>query len=104
MNSNTHKKQRHGREPSSCPLCHRKIELTFHHLIPKQLHRRNYFKKNYSKEELQEGVYICRQCHKGVHKSFTTMELAKSFNTLEKLQSDPAIHRHCEWVAKQRVN
>ncbi|RZM76119.1 hypothetical protein [Leptolyngbya iicbica] len=86
-----------------CPLCGRSLKLTFHHLIPKKLHRRTRFKKAYSKAELNQGVWICRLCHDGIHDHYDEMALAKHFPTLESIKTDPKIQRHAEWVAKQKV-
>lgn len=86
-----------------CPLCGRWIQLTFHHLIPKKLHRRTRFKKNYSKTELNQGVWVCRLCHDGIHDRYDEMALAKQLATWESLKTDPQIQRHAEWVAKQKV-
>lgn len=86
-----------------CPLCQREVDLTFHHLIPKKMHRRTFFKKNYSKQQLAEGIDICRKCHTGIHKSYDEMQLAKRFNTIMDLQSDATLATHFAWVAKQKV-
>ena len=85
-----------------CQLCERQVSLTFHHLIPRKLHRRTHFKKNYSREELHEGIMICRRCHKGVHRLYDEMTLARHFSTLEDLKQDPEIRKHVQWVQKQR--
>ena len=89
--------------PTCCPLCQRQTELTFHHLIPRKLHRRPFFRKTYTKDHLHQGVYICRLCHNGIHKLYDEMYLAKHLNTLEALENDPAISKHCQWVARQKV-
>lgn len=86
-----------------CPLCGRFIKLTFHHLIPKKLHRRSRFKKAYSKSELNGGVWVCRLCHDGIHDHYDEMMLAKRFQSFEDIKADPNIQRHSEWVAKQKV-
>lgn len=86
-----------------CPLCQRKVNLTFHHLIPKKMHRRTFFKKNYSKQALAQGIDICRKCHTGLHKTYSEMELAKSFNSLDALLNDPILALHFAWVAKQKI-
>ncbi|WP_202978889.1 hypothetical protein [Halomicronema hongdechloris] len=79
------------------------VTLTFHHLIPKKLHRRTRFKKTYSKADLNRGVYVCRLCHNGIHDHYDEMTLAKEFPTVDKLQADPQIRRHSQWVAKQKI-
>jgi hypothetical protein len=86
-----------------CPLCHRQVDLTFHHLIPKKMHRRTYFKKNYSKPELAQGIDICRKCHTGLHKTYDEMQLAKQFSTIEAIIADPALSIHFAWVSKQKI-
>ena len=86
-----------------CPLCDRDANLTFHHLIPRKMHRRKFFQKNYSRQQLASGIYICRQCHSGIHTLFDEMTLAKQFNSLENLLHDRALRKHCRWVARQRT-
>lgn len=87
----------------NCPTCHRKTYLTFHHLIPRKVHRRAHFKKHYSKQELNKGIMVCRQCHSGIHRFYDEMTLAKQFDSLEKIMSDPPLAQHFEWVAKQKI-
>jgi len=84
-----------------CLLCQRESHLTFHHLIPRKLHRRNHFKKHYNKAALNQGIMICRACHSGIHRLYDEMTLGKQFNTLEALQHDEALAKHVAWVAKQ---
>tara|TARA_B100001059_G_C17831921_1_gene585205 strand:- start:3398 stop:3694 length:297 start_codon:yes stop_codon:yes gene_type:complete len=86
-----------------CQLCDRQCQLTFHHLIPRKVHRRSYFKKHYNKSQLQEGVMLCRLCHKGLHTFYDEMTLAKQFNSLQQLQADARISQHVDWVRKQKV-
>ncbi len=86
-----------------CPLCGRWVPLTFHHLIPRKVHRRPRFKNTLSKAELNQGIFICRLCHDGIHDRYDEMTLALEFATLDKLQADPKIRRHADWVAKQKV-
>ncbi|MFC4698718.1 hypothetical protein ACFO4O_00905 [Glaciecola siphonariae] len=85
-------------------LCNRVLHLTFHHLIPKKMHRRTFFKKHYKKSELAQGIDICRQCHDGIHKTYTEMELAKHLNTFEAIKDDEKLSSYFAWVAKQKVS
>ena len=55
-----------------------------------------------AKEELATGVFLCRQCHRGIHKFFDEMTLAKEFSSLEQLKNNPQVQRHVSWVKKQR--
>lgn len=95
------KSARGGEQP--CALCGRVCALTWHHLIPRKMHRRSRFKKRYSREELQAGIWICRLCHDGIHAHYDEMYLAQHRNTLEALTADPAIQKHIAWVAKQKI-
>jgi len=78
--------------------------LTAHHLIPRKLHRRKHFKKNFEKAELQNTISICRECHSGLHKLYDEMQLGKTLNTIDKLLRDPQVKKHIEWVARQRTH
>ena len=75
-----------GEKIGCCPCCSRTVPLTFHHLVPKKVHRRNRYKKLYSKDELNRGVYLCRRCHKGIHRTFDELTLAEKFNSLETIE------------------
>lgn len=86
-----------------CPLCHRYTRLTFHHLIPRKMHRRTFFRKHFSREQLNAGVAVCRQCHDGIHRFYTEMELAKQFNSVSRLQQDDKLARYFNWVSKQTI-
>ncbi|MFQ3188966.1 MAG: ABC-type sugar transport system ATPase subunit [Paraglaciecola sp.] len=67
------------------------------------MHQRNFFKKTYKRQQLASGIYICRQCHNGIHLLFDEMTLAKRFNTLENLLVNEALQKHFRWVARQRI-
>ena len=87
-----------------CPCCKRRIFLTLHHLIPKKMHRRPRFKKRYSRQSLNQGIMICRQCHDGSHRLYDEMSLALRLNSLSALLADQQLQLHFNWVAKQKVN
>jgi len=78
------------------------VPLTFHHLIPRKLHRRVHFKKHFKKAALNRGIMICRRCHSGIHTFYDEMTLGKSLNALESLTSDAQLKMHFDWVARQR--
>ena len=86
-----------------CALCQRRRHLTFHHLIPRKLHRRTRFRKRYSRDQLNRGIDICRICHNGLHRLYDEMTLARDFNSLESILADPDLARHIAWSARQRV-
>ena len=85
-----------------CPCCGRDLPLTFHHLIPRKLHRRKHYQRHYNKDTLAQGIYVCRDCHDGIHKTYSEVELAKELATPEALLSEPDLVRHFAWVARQR--
>lgn len=86
----------------ACPFCGREGPLTFHHLIPRKLHRRVFFKKTFSREERNAGIAVCRLCHDGIHDLYDEMTLAKRLDTPERLRTDASLRRHFRWVAKQK--
>ena len=90
------------RKHGPCALCQRETTLTFHHLIPRKMHRRARFRKEHEREALNRGIDICGRCHKGVHRLHDEMTLGRDLNTLEALAADPAVARHVAWVAKQK--
>lgn len=85
-----------------CMLCQRQVELTFHHLIPRKMHRRAFFKKHYDKAQLQAGIMLCRLCHKTIHRFYDEMTLAKEYNSLALLLTSEKVQQHIEWAKKQR--
>ena len=76
-----------------CPLCEREIvagSADKHHLIPK----------------LKGGksgptVLLHKVCHMKVHATFTEGELARLYNTVDKLLAHPDIQKFVEWVKKK---
>lgn len=86
-----------------CALCGRTAPLTFHHLIPRKVHRRPRFARGYSKAELARGVDVCRLCHRAIHRFHDEMTLARDLNTLDALREDEQLARHAAWAAKQRL-
>ena len=46
---------------------------------------------------------LCRPCHSAVHRAKTTRELAREFNTLDKLLEIPEVTRFAEWNSKRKV-
>lgn len=86
----------------ACALCQREMDLTFHHLIPRAMHKRKFFRKHYSKAELAQGIDVCRPCHNAIHQFFDEMQLAKQCNSLDKLLAEPNIQKHITWIVKQR--
>lgn len=85
-----------------CETCGRQVPLTFHHLIPKKLHRRPRFKKHYSTKQLQAGIRVCRTCHNGIHRQFDEMTLGQHYPSLMAIHLQPDLQRHFQWAARQK--
>ena len=94
-----------------CELCYREMPLTFHHLIPKEVHARYVGKKlptlltkdEPTKEFLSShGTLVCRPCHSAIHRTASNEELAASYCTLAALQQHPRLQKWAVFAQKQR--
>lgn len=91
-----------------CLVCERVMRLTRHHLIPRQTHhsiqKKNKSKKEaaeiITKEQCNQTIAICRLCHSTIHRLFTNIELARTYNTLEALLSDERFFKYAQWASK----
>ena len=72
--------------PPGCEICGREhLPLTYHHLIPRQIHAK-VVKRGWHKDwELNKVAWLCRACHSYVHKVATNEELAKEYYDVELL-------------------
>ena len=89
----------------ACELCGRvtKRGTTEHHLIPRSCHSNKWFRKRFTRAQMQATVSLCRQCHSAIHDLVPDeKQLGREFNTLEKLLAHPPIARFVEWVKKQK--
>lgn len=92
-----------GNPINRCELCGRKRPLTFHHLIPRKMHRRTRFQNEHTRMELARGIEICRICHDGIHDLYDEMTLARRLNSREALLRDDQLRQHVQWAARQRT-
>jgi hypothetical protein len=79
----------------ACPLCGRDLvpdtgSINEHHLIPR----------------LRGGargptVMLHIVCHNAIHARFTETELARVYNTIEKLLEDDTIQKFVAWVSRK---
>lgn len=92
-----------GTDSEFCACCGQVRRLTFHHLIPKKIHRRKHFKKRFTRAQLNLGIMICQPCHEGIHRLFDEMTLAKRLNSLPALLEEPALQKHFGYTAKLRL-
>ena len=83
-----------------CELCGRLRSLTFHHLIPRSVHRTTWFKRRWTREELNQGINVCLDCHSTIHAFIPSCkELGRRYNTREALLAHPKLSRYVAWVS-----
>lgn len=81
-----------------CELCGCADVHNFHHFIPRTLHSNKWFKKRYTRKNMQLGLDVCKECHSTIHDLIPDeKELGKNWNTKEKLLSNPKIRKYIEW-------
>jgi hypothetical protein len=81
-----------------CQLCRREPSANFHHFIPRTLHSNKWFKKRYTRQQMHEGIDVCKSCHRAIHDLVPDeKELGRHYNTLEKLLAHPEIGKYVEW-------
>jgi len=89
-----------------CCLCARSLPLMWHHLVLKCTH--NEYMKLYSDATRlflnRHGIWICRQCHSGIHELYTNSELMQSYNTLDALLESEKVQKWIKYASKQRVS
>jgi hypothetical protein len=79
-----------------CPLCRREIPQELesrHHLTPKL------------KGGTRGPIAILHSaCHSKIHAVFTEAELARSYNTIDKLLGDEEIQTFVRWIRKRPID
>jgi len=74
-----------------CPLCERDgdfLKPSKHHLVPKSWDGR-------------VTADICADCHRQIHALFTLPELAREYDTLDKLRAAEPMQRWIKWAGRQ---
>jgi 5-methylcytosine-specific restriction endonuclease McrA len=62
---------RPGPAEAPCALCGRVRPLSFHHLIPRTLHRNKWFRKNFDAMDMRSrGIELCKECHEFIHQRY----------------------------------
>ena len=85
-----------------CQLCGRIKRLTFHHFVPRFCHSNKWFKKRLTRDEMQQGIELCRDCHNFLHAKFTEKELARELNTRDAMLENETIAKFIQWVRKKK--
>ena len=88
---------------STCEICDREwVPLTYHHLIPKQVHAR-VLKRNWHKEhQLNSVAWLCRACHSFVHRMASNEELAREWYTVDLICQRGDVQKWAQWVRRVR--
>lgn len=88
---------------SGCELCGRDwVNLTYHHLIPREQHERVRRRGWHPEWMLNSVAWLCGACHKMVHRVATTEELAREYFTVERLREREDVRRWVEWAGRVR--
>lgn len=86
----------------TCALCERERPLTFHHLVPKKVHKKSILLKKFTKAEMQTmGLMLCTDCHKTIHRHIDHIELGRFYHSKEALLEHPEVGKFVKWVARQ---
>lgn len=86
----------------TCELCGRQgLATTKHHLIPRKVHKNKWFRKNFTREEMNHTIDLCRPCHRQIHLFFSHKELARRYNSLEALMEEERVQRYIHWIQKR---
>ena len=65
------------------------------------MHKNKWFKKNFTKEEMNEGIYVCKyECHRELHNLISEKDLGRNYNTLEKLLNHENIAKYIKFIKK----
>ncbi|KLJ06902.1 hypothetical protein EMPG_17607 [Blastomyces silverae] len=88
---------------SACEICERDwIPLTYHHLIPREVHAKVLKRKWHEEWMLNSVAWLCRACHSFVHKMASNEELAKEWYTVERILQREDVQDWAKWVARIR--
>jgi hypothetical protein len=89
--------------PDACELCERDwVPLTYHHLIPRSTHDK-VLKRGWHEEwELNKVAWLCSACHRCVHRVASNEELARYWDTVEKLKEREDIQKFTGWLSRVR--
>ena len=72
-------------ETMLCELCQSEDAYNFHHFIPRTLHTNKWFKRRYTRQEMQQGIEVCKSCHSAIHDLIPDeKELGRNYNTKKK--------------------
>lgn len=88
---------------SHCEICSRDwIPLTYHHLIPKQVHGKAVKRGWCEAWRLDSVAWLCRACHSFVHRVAGNEELAREWSSVGLLLAREDVRGWAAWVGRVR--
>ncbi|KAI9707658.1 MAG: hypothetical protein M1836_000619 [Candelina mexicana] len=88
---------------TACEICERDwIPLTYHHLIPKEVHAKALKRGWHDEWTLNSVAWLCRACHSFVHRIASNEELAREWWSVEKLRGREDVVAWAKWVGRVR--
>ncbi|UPL50052.1 HNH endonuclease [Hymenobacter sublimis] len=76
-----------------CGLCEREVQHTSrHHLVPREEGGR-----------YGPTVELCQPCHSTIHLLLSNRELARHYNSVERLRQAEELQKYLHWVRRNRV-
>ncbi|CAK4001378.1 Hypothetical predicted protein [Lecanosticta acicola] len=89
--------------PDGCEICGREhLPLTYHHLIPRQVHAKVVKRGWHSEWELNKVAWLCRACHSCVHKIASNEELARDLYSVDLLLDREDVQKWAAWIGRVR--
>ncbi len=86
-----------------CQLCECEEAHSFHHFIPRTLHSNKWFKKQFTREEMRQGIEVCKSCHRAIHDLIPDeKELGRHYNTRKSLLGHPEIRKYVRWKKRKK--
>ena len=89
--------------PGACALCQRQMPLTWHHLYPRDVHKKFLKRGLMTQQNCVQGIRVCRQCHNTIHRSFDNETLALRLHSLESLMEQEVIQKWVVYAYKQKA-
>lgn len=88
-----------SRKADACEICLRDwIPLTYHHLIPCQVHAKALKRRWHEEWQLNSVAWLCRACHSLVHRIASNEELAREWWTIERLVEREDVQDFALWI------
>ncbi len=86
-----------------CELCESEAAHNFHHFVPRTLHSNKWFKKRFTRQQMRQGIDVCKSCHEAIHDLVPEeKELGRNYYSKELLLSHPQIAEYVRWKRARR--